>query len=508
MTKKVVNSIKLLGVLLLLASTLLSCEKEIEDIGVNLVDNNKFSTADLTSEVIANTQNIENVTANGLQQYLLGLYSDNEFGKLKASIVTQLNLPATGSNYTYGTNVNIDSVLINIPYQTTKLENLSDGRPQFKIDSVFGNKEVPFKLSVFELKTFLNTLDPNDPSKSAIYKSDKVFQKGDTPFYEGSFKVNATDTVAYIKRYLADGVTVYDTDTIKEATASPSIKIPMNTSMIRQYFVDNADAATFSSTDDFNHFFRGLYIEASMLNASDSHLISLNLAKAAMTIYYSIDEDEGVDVDLNGNGTNGETGVRTKHKYSFLFGAIKSNVLERDYTVSKQSGTDRLYIQGAAGSMATVELFNNEDLTSLQSNNWLINEANLIFYVDQNAASNIAPEQLFLYNYDDNLQIRDVMTEGIDVLGGKLERDENGKPTRYVFKITDYISEVLKPESTVNLVKLGIKVHNSTDAPTSVTDTKIKELSWNPKGVVLYGNSLSAGDKRVKLQLYYSQINN
>ena len=32
--------------------------------------------------------------------------------------------------------------------------------------------------------------------------------------------------------------------------------------------------------------------------------------------------------------------------------------------------------------------------------------------------------------------------------------------------------------------------------------------NWDPKGVVLYGSSLSAGDKRVKLELSYTEINN
>ena len=70
----------------------------------------------------------------------------------------------------------------------------------------------------------------------------------------------------------------------------------------------------------------------------------------------SKDVDEGDDQDLNGNGTKGEKGVRTKHNYAFSFGSLKSNYLERDYTVSKQSGADRLYVQGAAGSIAKIKI--------------------------------------------------------------------------------------------------------------------------------------------------------
>jgi hypothetical protein len=513
MSIKVVNALKYLGLCSIVFFTIISCEKEIESIGVNLVNNNNFSTNKDTSEVIIFNENILNVPASGVAQYLLGVYSDNEFGTLNASIVSQLNLPATGEAYNYGTNYGIDSVLMVIPYQATREDNLTDGKPKFSIDSVFGSPEVEFQLGIYELKTFLNTLDPTEPSKPAIYYSDKEFQKGDTPFYSGNFKVNPNDTVSYIKRYMPNGITSYDIDTIKQADLGPSIRIPLNKSTIQQLFVDNATAAEFQSLDNFQHYFRGFYIEAKELTSNKSHLVSLAMANAKMSIYYSNDEDEGTDttvtgLDLNENGINGEGIVRVKHSYEFAFGAIKSNVLKRDYTVSHQSGEDRLYVQGAAGSIATIELFNNENLIELQQNNWLINDANLIFYVDQNAASSIAPEQLFIYNYDENLQIADVMTEGIAAVGGLLERDADGKPYRYVFKITDYISRLLKTYEPLDLVKIGLKVYNPSDTPIAITDEKIREYSWTPKGVVLYGQDPSFGDKRVKLEISYSKLNN
>ncbi|MDD3720978.1 MAG: DUF4270 domain-containing protein [Lutibacter sp.] len=512
MAIKVVNTLKYLGLSSIVFFTIISCENEIESIGVNLVNNNNFSTNKDTSEVITSNKNIPNVPTNNVAQYLLGVYSDNEFGTLKASIVSQLELPSTGDTYNYGTNYGIDSVLLVIPYQATKVEKYTDGKPKFSIDSVFGNADVEFQLGIYELKTYLNTLDPNDPSKPAIYYSDKEFQKGDTPFYLGNFKVNPNDTVAYIKRYMPNGITSYDIDTIKQADIGPSIRIPLNESAIQQLFVDNASGAEFQSLDNFQHYFRGFYIEAKELTSNKSHLVSLSMVNAKMIIYYSKDEDEGTDattgLDINGNGIKGEGIVRTKHNYEFALGSIKTNVFKRDDTAPHQSGSDRLYVQGAAGSMVTIELFNNVNLADLQDNNWLINDASLIFYVDQNAASSIAPEQLFIYNYTENLQITDVMTEGLAAVGGLLERDSNGKPYRYVFKITDYISRLLKTDEPLDLVTIGLKVFNPTDVPIAINDVKIKDSSWTPKGVVLFGQDPVFGDKRVKLEIAYTKINN
>ena len=512
MTTKVVSTFKYLGIFSLVFFSLISCEKEIESIGVNLVDNDTFSTDKITTEVITASKNVDRVPANLLNQYLLGVYADDEFGKLTASVVTQLSLPTFGETYAsgYGDDPAIDSVLINIPYQATRLEDYTDGKPKFSVDSVFGNQDVAFKLDIFELKTFLNTLDPNDPSKQAIYYSDKEFQKGTTPLFSGDFKVNANDTVTYIKRYLNDGITVFDIDTIKRDDLSPSINIPLNETLIHQLFVENPSNSEFVTSDNFNHYFRGLFIEASELTNEKAHILSLNIETAKMVIYYSKTQDETDVQDLNGNGTTGELNVRTKHTYNFTFGSIKSNVLKRDYTTSKASGDDRIYVQGAAGSIATVELFSNENLTDLRANNWLINDANLTLYVDQNASSNIVPEQLFIYNYDENEQLLDMVSEGISTVGGTLERDDDGNPYKYVFKVTDYISELLKSdlEEPLDLVKLGIKVYNSTDAPSSTSDLTIKDYSWTPKGVVLYNHNPSAGDKRVKLEVSYTKLNN
>ncbi|MDP6921527.1 MAG: DUF4270 domain-containing protein [Lutibacter sp.] len=507
MTTNVVKKPTNLAGLFLLLMTFISCVEDTQTIGVDLIDNHTFSTGSFVSEVAADNLDIDRVPANNILQYLLGVYTDEEFGSLEASFATQLVLPALTDGFDYGTNSVIDSVLVTIPYQSTNEGTDSEGKPTFSIDSVFGNPEVAFQLEVYELKTFLNTLDPNNPSQPAVYYSDKEFQKGTTPLYSGDFKVNPNDTVTYVKRYLADGLTVYDIDTLKRTDLSPSIKLPLDENTIQQLFIDPASGTEFSSQDDFSHYFRGLYFKASSQVDNQSHLVSLALADAKLTIYFSNDQDEEAEEDLNGNGENGEQGVRVKNQYSFSFGSLKSSVYERDYSVSKQSGADRLYIQGAAGEMATINLFPSEDLDLLRENNWLITEANLTLYVDQQASSNIAPERLFIYNHDEQLHVRDMFTEGgLSAIGGSLELDDDGHPYKYVFKITDYVSEVLKPNSTESLTTLGIRTYNPTDLPTDQNDVFVDEVNWNPKGVVLFDEN--AGENKISLEIHYTELNN
>jgi len=494
MTTKVVNALKYLGLVCLILFISSSCEKEMDNIGVNLIENGTFNANSESYEVLSNTINVEKVPSSGAGQYLLGTYSNNDFGKLKASFVSQLSLPATGDDYNYGENASIDSVLITIPYQVTKEENYSDGKPKFSIDSVFGNPDVEFKVGIYELKTFLNTLDPQDPTKNNIYYSDKEFQKSDSPLFLGNFKVNENDTVSYISRYELDGVK-YDTDTIKEADVTPTMKFPLNKELVKQLFVDTAGNADFADFESFSRYFRGLYIEASEVSSESAHLISLSVANSKMTIYYSKDEEN----------------VRTKHAFTFLFGNIKSNILERDYTNSnfeQNNSNNRLFVQGAAGSEASISLFNNNELDEIRTKNWLINDANLTLYIDQSASSDILPQQLFIYNMEENLQIKDMISEGLAMVGGDLKRDDDGNPEKYVFKITDYISDLVKSDNSADLINLGIRVYNPSDAPTAISDVTMRQFSWNPKGVVLYNHNTSNLDKRVQLNISFTELNN
>lgn len=252
--------------------------------------------------------------------------------------------------------------------------------------------------------------------------------------------------------------------------------------------------------------------------------MTLAMTDAAITIYYTntILTAE-TDTDLNGDGDTDDIDVpvRTKQTKAYSLTGTKTSQYIRDYSGSlanindrflnpdKINGEDRLYIQGAAGSISILELFRGVNLDSIRDQNWLINEARITLYVDNDVVQEKVPEVLYLYKFDDNTQILDAFTEVQSVgLGGVLERDEDNKPIKYKFSITDYISEVLKYDGISNIGRLGVKVYHSTDSPTSLNDTLIKDYSWIAKGAVLKGNKLDLTDnERVKLEIFYT-INN
>ncbi|AOW21021.1 DUF4270 domain-containing protein [Urechidicola croceus] len=535
MTTKVVRNFKHVMMFSLLIIGVMSCESDIEGVGVNLVENGVFDTQSFNSDVTAYNQNILKRRAHGLGQYLLGVYKNDNFGKFEASIVTQLTYQGLGD---FGIDPSIDTVILHMPYQAIDTNSVANDPREFQLDSVYGNKDVEFNLNVYELDTYLNTLDPLNPSDELIYYSDQDYEYVSSPLFSGAFKPNAIDTVLYVKRQeiIIDSETLeHDIDTIKNAGVVPSIKIPLNEDFFTNNFLNNPSA--FESTGTFIDFFNGLYIQATEGEDPASSVMSLNLAAAKMSIYFTntVLTDETItttnsdgdvvvvsETDLNNDGdtTDEDVPVRTKQTANFNFSGVTANTYTRDYTSSEVEsalnnpnstiGDEKLYIQGAAGSIALIDILKDEDIEELRANNWLINEAKISFYVDQevvNSSDNFIPKRLFLYNYDENLQISDVITEGPTIFGGTLLMDDNGEPYKYQFNITDYLSKILDSNEPVDISKLALKVYNINDIPASVNDVIIDDYNWDPRGIVLHGSQSLNTEKRIKLEIIYSEIN-
>ncbi|MFT4684050.1 MAG: hypothetical protein ACI863_000650 [Flavobacteriales bacterium] len=541
MTTKVVKKTKQLALFLMMLIGIMSCEKDIENIGVNLVENGIFDTQKYNSTVTVYNQNILKNRGSQLGQYLLGVYENEDFGQVGASIVTQL-APTIGIDF--GLEPSIDSVVLTIPYQATLTSEVNEA-PTFELDSIWGNQATQFNLNVYELQTYLNTLDPLNPSDELSYFTDQIYDYNSTALYSGLFKPSAEDTIMFIERpeVIIDFAipSVKDRDTIRTFVSNvngnsqlvPAIRLPLNNDFFTDNFLTNQSAM--ETTDAFVQFFNGIYIEATVAGDPKSSIMSLNLYNTAtnITIYYTntILTDETIydslgdlvsETDINGNGNTVDTDlpVRTKQTATFNFDGITTNNYVRDYTGSVAepildnpntlSGDERLYLQGAAGSFAVIDLFAFDDILELRNNGWLINEASLSFYVDQEntvADFSIVPEKLLVYNYDENEQMTDIFTEGLSAFDGNLERDDDDLPYRYTVNITDYISEVLKSENPTEISKLAVKVYNISDIPASGTDTEITNFSWTPKGVVVHGNQSLNLEKRLKLEISYTEIN-
>jgi len=519
MTIKVVKTIKQLVLFSVLFAGIVSCESDIENLGTNIVENGIFDSNVYNSDVKTYNQNILSRRAKGLGQYLLGVYHTDDFGKLEASIATQL---APSGIIDFGTDPVMDAVILTIPYQVG--ENTADvgEAPAYELDSIFGDPTKDFNLNIYELTSYLNTLDPLNPSETLKYYTNQSYSYG-ASLYSGTFKPDANDTILIVDRpeVIIDYDTMeFDRDTIKRDNAEPAIRLPLNESFFTNNFLLNASFP--ETTEGFVEFFNGLYIEATQAGDPKASIMSLNLlAESNITIYYTntVVKDETIEgVDLNGDTVIEATAnVKTKQTAVFSFSGITTNTYTRDYTSATAdtfinspnvtSGDEKLFLQGAAGSYALIDLFTNDDINALRNNNWLINEASLTFYIDQSAENLNIPEKLFVYNYDDNAQMLDMFTEGPEEFDGTLQNDDNNNPLKYTVNITNYVSNILKSTDPITPSKLAVKVYNPTDLPVNVADIEIKDYSWTPKGVVVHGNQSADIEKRIKLEITYTKLN-
>lgn len=525
-----------IGILVLIGMA--SCERDLEDIAVNLAGQRPFDVGDTIFEVIAynsrvDSNRVDNNDATKLPLFLMGLNRDTDFGKKESDMIAQVFLPALGVDF--GDNPIIDQVVVDVPYYST-LDGTKVGIdpdtglpitdedgdtlrvPNFTLDSVYGDREAEYVMRVFELGTFLNVLDPNDPTKPNSYYSNRDYLQLDK-LHEDSFFTNANDTVLYVERRFLDGdpLTVDDIDTIKRDNAAPSMKFQLDEQFFYDRFINHDNPSDFDNNDNFVRYFRGLYFEAV---GEQGALINTSAISARMTIYYSNDEivDEPDDQDLNGNGIDGETGVTIKVKQTmeFPFGGVRLGRYEQDYggtllqnlliNPNKEEGETDLFVQGAAGSEAIIELFTDEQLEELRAANLLINEARLVVYLDGEQGE--IPDQLFLYKKDFNSFVDDFydVRFGPDQFDGNLDYDDDGNPVSYTFRITGYLSDVLKADEPKALSKLALKNYVRTDLPDfALLDTTVPDWNWIPKGVKLHGNRPASNEKRIKLQIFFSK---
>ncbi len=514
MTTRFMNSIKSVFLFCIALLGIISCERDFEDVGVSLVDNDLFNTKDTVFEVVAYNKNVDSSRVDNLPLYNLGIYQDLNFGEIRSTFVTQLGISI---GLDFGLNPVIDTVIVDIPYFSTRqTEDNSDGTPNFELDSILGDQDIEYMMKVSRSATFLNTLNPDDPTRTKQYYSDETYN-GESILYSGLFKPNKNDTALFVQRNFFEGSE--SIDTIQRDNLSPSIKFPLDKAEIERIFMTESTDSDFASADNFSQYFRGLLFEP---EGSDGSLMSLTMSDASLNIYYTneiLTDEEGIDLNGDGDTDDLQVAVKTKQVLTLPFSGIRASTYTRDYsgaivesfinTPNVTEGEEKLFVQGSAGSEAELQI--QIDLDEIRAKNWLINGAVLDLYVEDDEKNRNVPEQLYLYNADNNSLLLDVITEqNVTGIGGFLERDDDTNiPIRYRFSITDYISELLKSDSDGEISNLALKNYHPTDAPLSVIDTIVRNFSWRTRGVVIKGNKFPKTDEtRLKLTIFYTEENN
>ncbi|WP_026808675.1 DUF4270 domain-containing protein [Arenibacter latericius] len=552
---------------LLLSATFISCEEDITTLGSGVVGDEPFTANKAVFDVFAYNKKVGAVRTNRIPVYQIGNYNDPIYGATEATITTQVQLSSAnpvfgkysaqveanadtdGSNLTVKENETVKEVYLYIPYLVSPYserdgeeakDSLADGTPPnrqprvFDLDSIFGNRDVPFRFKVERSTYFLRDLDPNSGFEEAQpYYSNQQFSPDfvSDVLFDGEVQISNEDSLEFVE----DDPATEDVDESEEEPkrTPPGIKVPLDKAFFQANILDKEGSQELFSQANFVEFFRGIH-----MSIPDDILLLLDLTQGYITITYEYDSvtsssddtiiKEEKDFLLSLISRNAQSGgVIGNAINTFNNAAYPSEILDAMDTGNNAS---KLYIKGGAGSYAQIKLFDEVDgsevINQIKDNNWIINEANLVFYVDRStldAVPNaIEPSVLYLYKengspvYNPFLESQDDMASGnITNYDGKLYQEDN-KGDRYKIRITNLINDIVVRDSANAALNLTVTsdIRMTTARKALMADDSEERVPLmsiiNPFGTVLIGSeNVPNGQENRKLQLeiFYTKAN-
>lgn len=516
-----------------------SCSQEFSEIGTDIVGGNNFEVGRF-SETFVKTYNKRispAIETSNLPAQLLGVLNDPVYGKTRANVAAQLVLNQVRP--TFGVNPEIKNVILNVPYFSTRTEITTEGESIYKLDSIFGNK--PYKLSVYENKFFLSALDPNEDFQASIPlysdKHDELFgQVGPLLYSDDAFVPSNKEILVFPET--GDPAV----DTIPNQRLAPQMRVELDKDFFKSKILDKEGSEELSNLNNFQNFFRGLYFVAEPVNPNETGMLLIDFNRANIQMNYTFDQTRTV---TNADGTTSQVTERADATLTFTFTGAKANTFVQEFNPTIETaiqnanvaqGDERLYLKGGAGSMAVLELFGPDEdadgeadqLTEIKKNEWLINEANLVFYVDQQTVQQgLEPTRIFIYDLKNNIPVADFINDPVLVnnifqsrttFGGIIEKDADGRGVKYKIRLTEHIKRIIRNDS-LN-VPLGVVVTNNVavlgtskikNAATDATVSQIPRFTaFNPLGTVLFGNNTSPENenKKLKLEIIFTKPDN
>lgn len=547
----------------------ISCDKDFNEIGADFVDSDHYQFATAKYPVVAYNQALGPIQTNNLPVNQLGYYNNPVFGTTKASFVTQLELGTVNPTFiNTPSTITVDSVYLHVPYYSKYVSTDSDGNNTYSLLNNYGSGKI--KLELFRSNYYLRNLEPNPVTgvlEQQAYYSDQASAIEGTitpadilndPSAPASQTTDFEFSPSEIKFLKTDPVTHLPVvpNVVRERLL-PGIYMDLDATKFKSAIIQ-AGSANLIDNNAFKNYFRGIYfkVSAHASNPNGGGLSLLNFAQGKIVIVYKDAKSssdaalvrktltlnmKGYTVNLIENAANG-TAANVNYN-SAIAGA------------NPTTGDSRLYLKGGPGSMAVIDLFdkktndNSPDLNTMRDEHWLINEANLTFFIDNNAdrmgANDISlePIRIFLYDFNnkkplidyyyDNTTYSDPKYNKLNHSGIISKVSETARGTRYKVRITNHIRNLIQyggsqvSRDSTN-VKLGVMITENINTvgnyklrnPFSYYETNLvtglPELKsakqvplmsiMSPLGTVLYGSTPDVPQsERLQLEIVYTK---
>ena len=405
--------------------------------------------------------------------------------------------------------------------------------------------------------------------------------------------------------YETDGVTRVSPD----PRSVPSMRIHLNKTVFDNLFL-HAPTGKLADNVTFKNYFRGLYFKVE--NGNPGNMAMINFKGGKITLYYNEDLKKTTLVH-NSDGTTTTVITYTRPNKTLVLNLsgnsislLKNSNENPNYLTATNNPTQeasQLYLKGGEGSMAVIDLFGAVDtkgytrntnfnanlpvsltnpkfllnpsynpslpvsdtnpkymntgangvpdeIDNMKANEWLINEANLVFNINKTSLTGttvdpdglvVEPNRIYLYDLTNKKAIidytYDISTNGSlpkqnkFIFGGILLNDDgtptkqiknannviSNKGSKYKIRLTNYLRNLINKDSTN--VRLGLSV---TESINNVTLSKLKTPNTtvdrapamsviSQTGTILYGTNIPSGDtdysKKIQLEIYYTKPN-
>ena len=417
----------------------------------------------------------------------------------------------------------------------TDTQNPNAGATQYDVDSLLGNRDASFKIKVQELDYYLRSYDPTDNFESfQKYYSDETQLLNFAGFtiHDDEVSIDTNEIVIY-KEDDPDTDDVDESEEVKERL-TPRLRLPLDKDFFQRKIIDHEGSDDMTNADNFNIYFKGLVLQA--YDFSDDLLMILDYSNAKINIEYEYDKYNKNDTDDN---TSDDTIDKVKANYELNLSGNQINVFNKSAynqdilnNLNSSENLSRVFLKGGEGLIAEIDLFTDNDgnnvLDEIRANGWLVNEANLTMYVDKdkiNESGNlIEPFRVYLYDIDAKTPLPDYYIDNSTgpkksnvkiVHSGILELDEDDKGLKYKIRISEHIKNIVRNDSISPKLGLAVSSSISNSVNTDVKTTDIMKYiplatAINPLGTVLIGPNPEPEnfDKRMRLEIYYTEINN
>lgn len=512
------QNILALGVALLLSALfMISCDPEVDALGSQFFQNGAVGTEESYDIVVYNNNHLDSLQSNGdrIAEASLGVFDESNFGRQKASYVTQMKL--TTYDPDFGNNAVVDSVVLVIkPLYYTAADSVKTTTYE---DYVHPEGNLPAKkvITTYPIKKYGKAKLNGSTTQLTVnvHEVDEFLDANQTQIFSNK----QVALGAFLGSKTFDGnlraiKITKDADNSELYSKDAGLRIPLDKDIFQNKIINKKGSFELKDAASFIRYFKGLRISVA---ENDGYLFNFNPNEVTATIFYKYDKTEN------------NTTTRVQNTYAFDLGASNIHFSQIQYqrpssfttamnNINRVAGDPKIYLQGMGGPGAEIKipastvaqlktLFNTQKIGILSAKiklytdpaSWNNSYAKpsglsvLLKQINQGVTSTSFLDDYSVFQYSGMYR----MVNAVDL-------DKN--PAYYELGITQTLRNMVEKESTADkfiTVEVGeFRVNNSTGGLIGKNSTT---RAYTPNRIVLVGSDPSNAQYKAQLKVIYAK---